>query len=66
MIDLDAADLVPQTRPVELETSVEGDQLVVRREGAPADDERPRAVPVAEDPMPAVTAAAEAHGPARG
>ena len=60
MIDLDAVDLVPLQRPVALEASVEGDQLVVRREGAPADDERPRAVPVAEDPMPAVTAAAEA------
>lgn len=59
LVDLDAMDLVPQRRPVELETSVEGDQLVVRREGPPADDEPPAPVPAADELL-AVTAAAEA------
>jgi len=52
VIDLDALDLVPMRRPVELETSMEGDKVVVRREEA--------ADLVAEPPAPALSAAAEA------
>ena len=59
MIDLDAQDLVPQRRPVELETVLDGDQIVVRRD-APEADETPDLTPVEDNPLPAVTAAAEA------
>ena len=57
-IDLDALDLVPLRRPVELETSFEGDRVTVRREdegegGIPAP-------PAPEAPAPAMVAAAEA------
>ena len=51
VIDLDAMDLVPMRRPVELETSMEGDKVVVRRE------EPVEFVP--EPPAPGLTAAAE-------
>jgi len=52
VIDLDALDLVPMRRPVELETSMEGDKVVVRREEPVGD--------TAEPPAPALSAAAEA------
>lgn len=57
VIDLDALDLVPLRRPVELETSFDGDRVRVRREATEED-----ALPVepAPEPIPAVTAAAEA------
>jgi len=61
-IDLDALDLVPMRRPVELETSLEGERVVVRREPTPeelAADELAEAVPSPE-PTPAVSAMAEA------
>ena len=60
-IDLDALDLVPLRRPVEVETSLEGDRVTARRDDV-ADDEfapPPEATPD-EPPAPAVTAAAEA------
>lgn len=61
VIDLDALDLVPLRRPVEVETSFEGPRVTARRddvadeEGAPA----PERVPVGPA-APAVAAAAEA------
>jgi lysozyme len=59
IIDLDALDLVPLRRPVELETSFEGDRVTVRREAPLEDASAPRPEPTPE-PTPAVTAAAEA------
>lgn len=59
LIDLDALDLVPQRRPVEVETSLEGPTVVVRREVYP-DEPAPPAEPEPEPAMAAVTAAAEA------
>lgn len=65
IIDLDALDLVPLRRPVELETSFEGDRVTVRREAAleeafPASlAAEPTPEPTPES-TPAVTAAAEA------
>lgn len=72
LIDLDALDLVPLRRPVELETSFDGDQITVRREttleeafGAlptvevepePAPEPAPQATP---EPVAAMRAAAE-------
>ena len=52
VIDLDALDLVPLRRPVELEASFQGDRVTVRRE-MPFDDLQPA------EPAPAITAAAE-------
>lgn len=64
VIDLDALDLVPLRRPVEVEPSLEGDRVTARREHAGEDATPPAAEPrpgaVHEDPLPAVTAAAEA------
>ncbi len=66
MIDLDALDLVPLRRPVELETSFDGDKVTVRRETtleeagvvpSPESEPEPELTP---EPVPAVTAAAEA------
>lgn len=60
LIDLDALDLVPLRRPVELETSFDGDRVTVRREATleeAADALAPQPTP---EPTPAVTAAAEA------
>lgn len=60
MIDLDASDLVPQRRPVELETLLDGDQIVVRRDIESIPDDAPILTPIEDNPLPAVTAAAEA------
>lgn len=61
IIDLDALDLVPQRRPVELETSMEGPRVTVRREDTPESalfaEPEPEPTPA---PIAAVTAAAEA------
>ncbi|MBU1378184.1 MAG: lysozyme [Alphaproteobacteria bacterium] len=60
LIDLDALDLVPLRRPVELETSFEDDRITVRREPPPEEiGAEPPPEPTPE-PVPAVTAAAEA------
>jgi len=60
IIDLDALDLVPLRRPVELETSFEGDKVTVRREATPEEAlPAPPPEPTPE-PIAAVTAAAEA------
>lgn len=63
VIDLDALDLVPLRRPVELEASVERDRMRVRREAtleeaAPIPPEPPRER-TPEPAAPAMTAAAE-------
>lgn len=71
IIDLDALDLVPLRRPVELETSFEDDKVTVRRETTleeagvvvPSPEPGPEPEPQPElmpEPFPAVTAAAEA------
>ncbi|WP_430419176.1 glycoside hydrolase family protein [Phenylobacterium sp.] len=64
VIDLDALDLVPLRRPVEVETSLEGDRVTARREDIVEDEAplvaEPALEPAHEDPLPAVTAAAEA------
>lgn len=71
IIDLDALDLVPLRRPVELETSFDGDKVTVRREttleeagvvvASPEPEPEPEPQPEpTPDPVPAVTAAAEA------
>jgi lysozyme len=57
-IDLDALDLVPLRRPVEVTTEYAGDAVTVRREAEAAED-APPAEP-APEPVPAVIAAAEA------
>ncbi|HEY0649817.1 lysozyme [Phenylobacterium sp.] len=65
VIDLDALDLVPLRRPVEVEASFEGDRVTARRDdlaSAGPDDETalpPEPTPV-EPAAPAVAAAAEA------
>ena len=61
IIDLDALDLVPLRRPVELETSFDGDKITVRRE-ARLEEADPASLPPepTPEPTPAVTAAAEA------
>jgi lysozyme len=66
VIDLDALDLVPLRRPVEVETSFEGDRVTARREaalqGQVAEDEAvlpPEPTPE-PPPAPAIAAAAEA------
>jgi lysozyme len=67
VIDLDALDLVPMRRPVEVQTSFEGERVTARRHDIPAlgPDLRPepqRDLPAeaTPDPVPAVAAAAEA------
>jgi lysozyme len=69
VIDLDALDLVPLRKPVEVETSFEGDRVTARREDAAqqmVDDEAalppeppPESTPE-PPPAPAISAAAEA------
>lgn len=65
VIDLDALDLVPLRRPVEVEASLEGERVTARREDVPDDVAQdavalpPEPTPQAP-PAPAVTAAAEA------
>lgn len=59
VIDLDALDLVPLRRPVELQTSFEGDKAVARREDPPAHDAEAEPTPP-EPAAPALSAAAEA------
>lgn len=60
IIDLDALDLVPLRRPVELETSMEGPKVTVRRENPPESalfaEPEPEPTP---EPIAAITAAAE-------
>jgi lysozyme len=59
-IDLDALDLVPQRRPVNVETATEGGKVVLRRDDWPTPDvDEPPAEPT-PPPAAAVTAAAEA------
>lgn len=58
LIDQDALDLVPASRPVELETSIDGDRLVVRRDHEP--DSEPDLFAATMESTPAITAAAEA------
>jgi lysozyme len=58
-IDLDALDLVPQRRPVNVETATEGAKVVLRRDDLPPPGDEPPAEP-APPPTAAVTAAAEA------
>jgi lysozyme len=60
IIDLDALDLVPLRRPVELETSFEGDKVTVRREATLEEAAQALAPEPTPGPTPAVTAAAEA------
>lgn len=57
-IDLDAIDLVPLRRPVELEASFDGDRITVRREHV--EESEPFAAAPPQDAFPAVSAAAEA------
>jgi len=59
VIDLDALDLVPLRRPVEVETAFEGDKAVLRREDLPGEEAAPEP-PAIEPGAPAITAAAEA------
>ncbi|WP_293676678.1 lysozyme [uncultured Phenylobacterium sp.] len=56
-IDLDALDLVPMRRPVEVQTSMEGERVTARRNDL-SDSELPPEPP--PEPTPAVAAAAEA------
>ena len=60
VIDLDALDLVPLRRPAEIETSMDGDRVVVRREGAPDPEPGVDPAPPVQTPILAVSAAAEA------
>jgi lysozyme len=60
LIDLDALDLVPLRRPVELQTSFDGDKVEVRREDLPEPDAAPLRPPPPEPAAPAIKAAAEA------
>jgi lysozyme len=63
VIDLDALDMVPMRRPVELETSLDGPRVAVRRdetlEAVPAPGDLEEAEPTPPSPA-AVTTAAEA------
>ena len=59
VIDLDALDLVPLRRPVEVEASFEGDRITLRREDLPPDEPAPEPTPI-QPATPAVSAAAEA------
>ena len=56
VLDLDALDLVPLQRPVEVTTRLEGDQIIAERDGGRESD----APSDASAPAPATTAAAEA------
>ncbi|MBI1199727.1 MAG: glycoside hydrolase family protein [Phenylobacterium sp.] len=61
-IDLDALDLVPLRRPVQVETTLEGTRVVVRREDLADVDElafETAPEPAPEEPAAAVAAAAE-------
>jgi len=61
VIDLDALDLVPLRRPVELEASFQGDRVTVRREVALEDVQPAETAPEpAPEPAPAIKVAAEA------
>ena len=60
VIDRDALDLVPLQRPAEIETSMEGDRVTVRRDDAPRSEPDEAVAPPAEFATLAVTAAAEA------
>ncbi|MBL8556400.1 MAG: lysozyme [Phenylobacterium sp.] len=57
VIDLDALDLVPLRRPVEVEASFEGARVTARRDDLPEEDLPPEPTP--ELAAPALTAAAE-------
>lgn len=60
-IDLDALDLVPLRRPVQVETTLEGTRVVVRREDLADGEElalEPASEPVPEEPAAAAVAAA--------
>ena len=59
LIDLDALDLVPMRRPVEVQTSMEGARVTARRDDIPDYEPDLPAEPTPE-PVPAMTAAAEA------
>ena len=56
-IDLDALDLVPMRRPVEVQTSLQGERVTARRDDLPEFELSPEPAP---EPTPAVAAAAEA------
>ena len=70
VIDLDALDLVPLRKPVEVETSFEGDRVTARRDDVPASEAPDEAVTLPPEPpseptpepppAPAISAAAEA------
>ena len=60
VIDRDALDLVPLQRPAEIETSMQGDRVTVRRDDAPGSEPDEGVAPPVEFPALAVTAAAEA------
>ncbi len=61
VLDLDALDLVPLQRPVEITMRLEGDQIIARREGAHAAAVEPGPpIPAPAAPAPATIAAAEA------
>ncbi len=55
-IDLDALDLVPPQRPVEVDTDMQGDLILLRRSG----ESGPPSLPLNDEPTLAVTAAAAA------
>ncbi|MBX3483036.1 lysozyme [Phenylobacterium sp.] len=57
VIDLDALDLVPLRRPVEVEASFEGPKVTARRDDLPDEDAPPEPTP--DLAAPALTAAAE-------
>jgi lysozyme len=59
VIDLDALDLVPMRRPVEVETSLEGNKVLLRREDLPQEEPAPQLL-AAEPTTAAIAAAAEA------
>lgn len=64
VIDLDALDLVPLRRPVEVEASLEGERVTARREdlAEPLDEPSPAEPAPIEPEAPAIRAAAEAVG----
>jgi lysozyme len=60
LIDLDALDQIPLRRPATLETSLDGDRVVVRREDEAEHDAAPPPPWARDEASPAVAAAAEA------
>ncbi len=60
VIDRDALDLVPLQRPAEIEMSMEGDRVTVRRDDAPGSEPDEAVAPPVEFPTLAVSVAAEA------